>query len=122
MNSIVITLPIPHKSLSSNNAGHCHWAKKEAHRKKARQDGYLAAVHAGGAKLWWNVADASVVWYSRTARKIDLLNMDHWLKAYYDGIADAGVVKNDRGIHPVSHEQRKDEDNPRVEIILTRKA
>ncbi len=122
MNQITITLPLPHKSLSSNGAGHCHWSKKDAHRKKARQDGYLATVHAGGAKLWWEAADAAVVWYSRTARKIDMLNMDHWLKAYYDGIADAGVVKNDSGIKPVSHEQRKDAANPRIEITLTRKA
>ncbi len=119
MTTITITLPIPHKSLSSN--ARAHWAELQRHRGKARRDAMLAAYAAGGSKLWWLAADAAVVWYSRTSHKIDPNNMDHWLKAYYDGIADAGVVQNDRGIHPVSHEQRKDAVNPRVEITLTRR-
>lgn len=120
MDSITITLPLPHASLAKR--ARVHWAVRAKHTSKARLDGYIAAFAAGGAKLWWQAADAEIVWYSRTANRIDPTNMDHYLSAYWDGFEDAGVVRNDRDIHPVSHRQEKDAKNPRVEITLLRKA
>ena len=120
MDSITITLPIPHKSLSSN--ARVHWGERARHVAKARMDGYYAALKAGGAKLWWSKATARVTWYARTLRVIDTLNINHYLKAYFDGIEDAGVVQNDRDIDVIAYDQRKDAENPRVEIELERKA
>jgi hypothetical protein len=42
------------------------------------------------------------------------------LKAYQDGIADAGVVENDRVLSAPTVDDRIDRQSPRVEITVTR--
>ena len=122
MNSITITIPIPHRSLSPNSR--VHWARKAKHVKTARAIARLLSFtpqlkHETNALLWTN-AISTVVWYAKTATHPDPDNALAMLKPYFDGMADAGVLANDRNLahNPIRFE--KDRANPRVQITITR--
>ncbi len=119
MNSITITLPLPARELSPN--ARVHWAKKakitKAHRQAA---GITAWVATGDSEPpHWKKAKMQVKAYFKTRRFPDPGNFMASLKAYEDGIADAGVVENDRGLWPERPEFFTDKANPRIEITIS---
>jgi hypothetical protein len=124
---LTIILPIPDKALHPNSR--VHWARKMKAVKQAR-------LWAGAASTLeiidcfgrppqpprWKSASIRATFYVRDKRGL-LADQDgriSSLKAYTDGIADAGVIENDRGLTwaspPIEH--RIDRDRPRVEIQI----
>lgn len=125
---LVVTVPIPPRELHPN--GRPHWAKKARAAKVARRQGHDAArliMFAERMRNWsplWDRAEISAVFYVKDRRglKQDQDNAVASLKNYCDGIADAGVVVNDRCFvwksPPVAFEADKI-GRPRVEITIT---
>jgi crossover junction endodeoxyribonuclease RusA len=119
VNSITITIPIPHRALSPN--ARTHWATKAKKVKAARGVAWwYAKVDADWTPTHWTNAISTVVWYAKTATHLDPDNALAMLKPYFDGMADAGVLANDRNLahNPIRFE--KDRANPRVELTITK--
>jgi crossover junction endodeoxyribonuclease RusA len=119
VNSITITIPIPHRALSPN--ARTHWATKAKKVKAARGVAWwYAKVDADWTPTHWTNAISTVVWYAKTATHPDPDNALAMLKPYFDGMADAGVLANDRNLahNPIRFE--KDRANPRVELTITK--
>jgi len=117
--SITITIPIPHRSLSPN--ARTHWATKAKKVKAARTGAtFLAKNQVIYKNQRWTNAISTVVWYAKTATHPDPDNALAMLKPYFDGLADAGVLANDRNLahNPIRFE--KDKANPRVELTITK--
>jgi hypothetical protein len=117
MKTLTITLPLPDRRLSPN--ARVHWAVKarlvKAHRIRAK----LAALSIAGYTPAWEKASLHSEWRFPTARFWDADNCIASLKSYIDGIADAGLVANDRAIWPERPTMAKDKDNPCVVLTLT---
>jgi Holliday junction resolvase RusA-like endonuclease len=119
VNSITITIPIPHRSLSPN--ARTHWRAKAVKVKAARRAAsVLCVATVGHGHMLLTNAISTVVWYAKTATHPDPDNALAMLKPYFDGMADAGVLANDRNLahNPIRFE--KDKANPRVQITITR--
>lgn len=115
---IRLTLPLPDRKLSPN--ARPHWAPKAKATKHARRLAWAYARIATNAKpTRWEMAEARAVFYFPTAHRRDRDNAAASLKAYWDGIADAGVVENDAGLIHWPPEMKVDRENPRVEITIT---
>lgn len=116
---LVITLPLPPAALSPN--ARVHWATKASKAKKCRADGCLVARHVRNqANLKSPFARATVkaVFYKRTAVRSDGDNALASLKNYIDGIADAGIVRDDSAFIYLPVEFAKDKSDPRLELII----
>jgi Holliday junction resolvase RusA-like endonuclease len=122
---IRIILPLPDRRLSPNNKPGTRGGRMamSAAAKKARKAAKIVAMAAARESrhvLPWTRARATAVFYWRDARRRDILNADASLKAYFDGIVDAGVIVDDHsGV--LSHgetEFRIDKEEPRVEILI----
>ncbi len=123
--TLTIVLPLPHRNLSPN--ARCHHMQKARHTEKARRDaGYatLAAINelsgSNESSMPWALATAKATFYFRAKNRRDKSNMGAWLKAYEDGITDAGVWRDDSVVTwlPPSIDNI-DPKNPRVEIEVT---
>lgn len=90
---IYISLPLPSKKLSPNTR--THWAAKSKATAKARSDATVVARIAKPASCPWEAAEVRCVFTFPVRRARDKDNLLAWLKAYFDGIASAGVVFND---------------------------
>lgn len=121
---IRLTLPVPPKPLWPN--ARPHWSAKATAVRNARQVAWAYARN----EVWrldpvnhrppmWPEAETRVVFYFATAHERDRDNAAASLKAYWDGIADAGVVDNDAGLIHFPPEMRIDRERPRVEIEVT---
>jgi crossover junction endodeoxyribonuclease RusA len=120
MNSITITISLPPKGCRPNGS-HGHWRAKSSAKKLYRKACHLATLEAtqGHPPQRWLKASAQVSAYFPTARHMDPDNLIASLKAAFDGIADAGIVANDKGLWPLRPIISKDAGNPRVEITIT---
>lgn len=124
MDEIRLTLPLPAKPLQPN--ARAHWASKAKEVRRAREAArwqsvqYCLAHRAlkGPARPHWPSANVQITLYAKDRRRRDADNVLASCKAYFDGIADAGVVENDAGMvhHPVLMEH--DPANPRIEIRI----
>ncbi len=114
---IRITLPLPDAILSPNSRG--HWGAKyravRFHRDYARRE--IALAHGGD--LFLAECRIDITAFHKIARRRDRDNLISACKSYFDGLADAGLVKNDSGITlgPVRFEV--DKENPRLEMEIT---
>ena len=118
MNSISITIPIPPRILSPN--ARPHWAKKAKATKAFRLRSWAASSAATkGTPERWLKAKLEVVAYFPTRRFPDPTNLMASLKAAEDGICDAGVVANDRGLWPERPVFKVDKVYPRIELTIT---
>lgn len=98
---VVIELPIPSRVLSPN--GRFHWGAKQRATKKAREYAHYVTLAAftnvESASLRWPEASVSVRVVRRDKRgRMDDQNLIASLKAYIDGVCDAGLIENDRGL------------------------
>jgi crossover junction endodeoxyribonuclease RusA len=120
MQSITITLPLPYKQLSPN--ARVHWAIKSKLTKAHRKAAYIATVAAlkGNTPEGWMKSKLEVSAYFPTYRFPDPGNFMASLKAYEDGIADSGVIVNDKSLWPERPIFAKDARRPRVILTITK--
>ena len=117
MKSILITLPIPNNGLSPN--ARLHWAAKAKLTKNARLASYyIAKVVLNGELPKWTSARTTITYYKKTAAHMDADGALSRLKAALDGIADAGIVSNDKAFSHNPITILKDAANPRVGILI----
>jgi Holliday junction resolvase RusA-like endonuclease len=116
--SVTITIGIPHKALSPN--ARPHFMARAGVVSRARRAAFIRGtiVTVAGAPEWTN-AISTVVWYTKTKRRPDADNALAMLKPTFDGLADAGVLANDRNLahNPIRFEV--DRSNPRVEVTIS---
>lgn len=95
MERIEITLPLPPPEMHPNKRH--HWRAKMKPKAKQRDDARIAALARLGSRMppQWPLAEVQSTWY--LARRNDHDNLIAWAKATWDGLADAGIVGNDRG-------------------------
>ena len=92
-----ITIPVPPRILSPNYRG--HWAPISAAKKQYRETcRYLALSAMGTDRPGWERATYTVEWYTPTKRTPDEDNASASLKAAFDGLQDAGLIANDKGL------------------------
>lgn len=107
------SLPLPSKTLNPNT--HCHWKKKAKAVKAARELAHGIALKVG----WRPRLDKAAVecrWFFKDRRRRDQDNLSASLKAYWDGLVDAGVFSDDSGLVHLPALVDVDKENPRVEI------
>jgi Holliday junction resolvase RusA-like endonuclease len=68
----------------------------------------------------WDAAEVEPHFYFRVNRRRDPDNLAACLKSARDGLADAGLVKNDTNIRNAEPVVDIDPDHPRVELWITR--
>ena len=111
---IAIVLPLPPKCLSANGRG-C-WQARARATKKARADAALVASQYRPAKPAKRLTIQPVFF---GCGRHDPSNLNVWLKAYLDGIEDAGLIENDRGITMLPARQvPTTKGNQRVELRI----
>jgi len=118
MKTITIEIPLPHPGVTPNQQEHS--GKRFSLNKKAREIGFccaFAALNRADAPRW-KKATASVVRYGKVARDCDRDNMISSLKHQIDGVCDAGIIENDKGLLWGEVRFDVDRDNPRVEIVI----
>lgn len=119
MNSITITLPLPSPKLSPN--ARTHWAEKAKLTKASRRAAHFAALEALNLRrpLGWLKARLEVKAFFKTLNFPDPTNFPLSLKAAIDGIADAGIILDDKSLWPERPVFERDASNPRVELTIT---
>ena len=117
--SITITLPLPSRKLSPN--ARVHWAEKAKLTRAARKVAHLAALEALNLRRppGWLKARLEVKAFFKTNRSRDADNFMASLKSVCDGIADSGIIANDKGLWPERPTFEKDAENPRIELTIT---
>lgn len=129
MSEITVWLPLPDRALSPNARG--HWAKKARAVKKAREVGYIATSYtmsdANGGRLRyrkngfkWEAAETEAVFYVKDSRRRDADNAAASLKPYWDGMVDAGLLSDDRGLRHLPIKFVVDKKSQRVEVTIKR--
>lgn len=117
---MLIDLPLPHKLLHPNGRTRKH-LYRAALITKARGDAKLAGIAArydANQRHPWKRATLAATFYVKHHNDMDEDGLIAWLKAYRDGLADAGIVENDRGITNGPHVVVKGAKHPRVEIVI----
>lgn len=120
MVNLIVTLPLPPRSLSPNSRG--HWATKARAVGNYRADARLAtlsALHDAREVCAWDAASIEPHFYHRANRKRDGDNATASLKAGFDGAVDAGLVKDDCNIRHLPAVFHIDKLHPRVELWIT---
>lgn len=100
MEQVVIFLPLPESALFPNDKS--HWRVKARQTKLARWRANCAAREAMGVfpgPQWRRVVLIPRFAFPGRCR-FDPTNLMASLKAYIDGLQDAGVILNDRGLWP----------------------
>ena len=119
MTSITIILPIPARKLSPN--ARVHWAEKAKLTRAARKAAYFAALEALNLRKppGWSKARLDVKAFFKTRNFPDPDNLTASMKSSIDGIADAGIILDDKSLWPERPVFEKDASNPRVELTIT---
>lgn len=123
--SVTITLPWPDKRLLKQAHAKGHWRERKAATAAAKEVGYLCAVEQVSERANWDVAVMRQMrFFMPDASRRDTLNMSHTLKGQIDGIVNAGVFQGDdwRRLLLPGMPVDIDRDNPRVELVIERKA
>lgn len=121
---VTVVLPIPSKTLSPN--GRKHWRTQRAAVKQAREWGRLAALAAlspcNATRPLWTAANVDLKLVRKDRRgRWDEDNLIASCKSYIDGVVDAGLLANDRGLRwgQVVQEVDKSELRGRIELTFT---
>lgn len=117
-----ITLSIPPRCLSPNFTVASRGGRmgKAAAIKKYRNAAMLACLAAlsKGITPRWKAATVQVHWFAKTMRFPDGDNALATLKSAFDGMTDAGLFADDKGLTHLPVKFAKDKDNPRIEILI----
>lgn len=118
MDSITITLPLPAPALSPN--ARVHRMAKAAAVRKYREYAWAVTLEALGRRAppLWKRARAEVTFYFPQDRRRDRDNFRAMLKAAWDGIVDAHLLADDKGLIVSTPVFKIDKDRPRVEITV----
>lgn len=123
MNTVTLEFSLPHKKLMPNNRprNHGYYASLVKMRRRTTFFATVGQVRSAGMadNLKWKYVMAKVVWYAKTLKIPDADNALASLKSTIDGIADSGLILNDRYVSYAPMRYEKDKDKPRVEITLT---
>ena len=118
--ALTFQLTLPDRRLSPN-ARH-HWSVKAPVAKAARAAARREAervLDGRPAPRWTKAGLRPVVFLGPTNRQPDPDNLLASLKAYIDGLADAGIVVNDRDLWPERPTFIRVTKFPRIEITIT---
>lgn len=118
---LTVTVGIPARTLSPN--ARCHWAVKAKANKRARTEAWAAAqvaMYEANEKGGWTEATCQVHWFARDNRRRDKDNCLASLKPTFDGLVDAGLLKDDSALTHLPLVLLVDTRNPRVELQLKR--
>ncbi len=121
MDSVTLVLRLPSRKTHPNQR--THWRAKAAATKVDRTyAGIMArAAIGGGNGPKWKAATVEAEWRFRTAARRDRDNLLSWLKAYFDGVADSGLLENDSGLTHLPHKVTKNKAES-VTLIFTKSA
>lgn len=117
--ALTVTVGIPARTLSPNSRP--HWSIRMKAVKRARTESWAAAqvaMYEANVKGGWTDATCAVVWHARDSRRRDKDNCLASLKATFDGLVDAGLLKDDNAITHLPLVILVDHKNPRVELQL----
>ncbi len=117
---LTISLPLPPAAVKPN--ARVHWARKAKATKAYRAQACYAARLAAPVPPRWAKARMEARAYFKTARFPDPGNFMASLKAAEDGLQDAGIIRDDKGLWPERPQFFKDAAHPRVEITITEEA
>lgn len=99
--TLTITLPLPPIELHPNKLPH-RMAKRrltKAYKATATIQCLKALRDCGfGFRPKWDFVTGQATFTQRTAAHRDGDNLNAWIKAAQDSLAEAGIVKNDRGV------------------------
>lgn len=124
--SIKITLRLPDAILSPNarvmskKGVFAKAGKTRAYRKHACDHMTLAMLASSLGPFPWPHAYIRFNFYFATNRNRDEDNFEARMKAARDGMADAGIVTNDRYFRMQRPTMQVDKENPRVEVTISR--
>jgi crossover junction endodeoxyribonuclease RusA len=99
-----------------------HWTRKAHCTQKYRWlVGQLARPLAREKRLRvpWDKATVSLTFYQPNDLRRDADNFLASMKAAFDGLVDAGILKDDNRITHLPVEMKLDRKNPRVEMLVT---
>ena len=101
--SIIITVPLPPNQTNPN--GRAGWRAKAKATKMQREAAFIAALDALvkakhlAQRPRWKAVEVHANYFRPGGRvAMDQDNLIAWLKASVDGLADAGLLDNDRGV------------------------
>lgn len=116
---IRLVLPLPPKGCNPNARG--HWAKKARAVKGYRRTADLTArsLVRASERPRWECAELRSTWYLPDRRRRDPDNLIASMKAGIDGLRDADILADDRGLVIWPPVLRVDPERPRVEIEIT---
>lgn len=109
---LTITLPLPPKALNPNWRG--HWAIKAAKVKQCRWESKMMAFCRREPFEVLEKATIQCRFYFRDKRRRDKDNLLASCKAYFDGLADAGLVRDDSQLSYLPVVVEVDKSNPRL--------
>ena len=119
---VTITLGIPDRRLRPN---HKPFSRGGAIAKSVEVKGYRRTAYwmtrqeIGSHGPAWQRAVARATWYlGKGQKRLDEDNALATLKPAFDGMQDAGLILNDRGLRHKSPVWFRDSENPRVEIYV----
>ena len=120
--SLTVRLPLPPPRLSPN--ARSHWRPKARATRSYRTAAAFYGRHAlasAGIDGGWTSAEVQAEFFFPTTHRRDADNLLASLKAAFDGLADAGIVANDRDLIHLPVRQTKDRDDPRVVLTIRRR-
>ena len=118
MKEFTLSAPLPSNKLGQNSRG--HWSSKAGETAKYRALICLLAKKAlVGDKPMWEKANVRLIAHFPTLAFPDPINFYDRMKAAFDGLQDAGLLKDDKNLWPNGGEFHKDAANPRVVIVVT---
>jgi len=98
---LVLDLPIPGRAAHPNSRSRSHWPKTRAVKKQRQavaEAAKIASIEQLTGPPFWARVRVRAVFHTRTGRRQDADNLVAWLKSTFDGLEDAGIVANDRGL------------------------
>lgn len=111
---VVIEIQTPNRVLSPNARAHWRIVAKAKAALRAEAASLARSALGIDPDPLWKSAVVYVTWYTKTKRRPDEDNARSSLKAAFDGLEDAGVLDNDRGLRHEPMEFAVDKLNPRV--------
>lgn len=123
MQSLTITLPLPPRVLTSNVS--VHYMPKSGATKRYKTAAFYATLDAINRdtdlrrRIPFGAIKIESTFFFNTDRRRDDDNWGPALKAARDGIAKAGVVRDDTTATTLPPILKLDRDNPRVELVVT---